>query len=546
MTALGQRHAWHWLKPQTRPSDANSVSKTLYIVHLEDNPRDAELVRSLLEAAGINCRMRVVHSHPDFERELKAENIDLILSDFSLPSYDGITALKFARERRPEIPFIFVSGKIGEESAVESLQNGASDYLIKDRLARLPAAVERAVREAEDRKKRKEAERALKEQEEKMFRTQRLESLGTLAGGIAHDLNNVLLPMMLGLEVFRGKLSSKSDQEIISMLEKGVARASSLVKQVLTFARGGEGQRLLLDPAHLLRDIAQIAQRTFSSAIAVRCNVPKDLQTIEGDPTQIHQILLNLVVNARDAMPKGGTLSIVARNVGASEVSHRFSVDALADYYVLMEVSDTGDGIAPEIQDRIFEPFFTTKAPGQGTGLGLSTTLGIIKAHAALIDFQSKAGQGTTFRVYFPARGSGREARPVAPPAPEISGLGEVVLIIDDEPGVRELTKAILGRHAYQVLTAENGAEGVSIFTRFRERIDVVIADKRMPLMGGPEAVRAIRRVKPSIRIIAMTGETSILGETGFDVEEVDAFLPKPFTAEQLLASLNKFVQQAG
>ena len=518
------------------------MNKTLRIVHLEDNPRDAELVRSLLENAGIDCEMRVVHSHCEFERQLQATDIDLILSDFSMPSYDGIAALKFARERRPEIPFIFVSGKIGEESAVESLQNGASDYLIKDRLARLPAAVQRAIGEAQERRKREEAERALKEQEEKMLRTQRLESLGILAGGIAHDLNNVLLPVMLGLEVIREKLTAMGDREIVSVLEKSASRAAALVKQVLTFARGGDGQRLVVNPAHLLRDVVQLAQRTFPSTISVRSDVAKDLTTIEGDPTQIHQVLLNLVVNARDAMPDGGDLIVSARNVGVSEVSHHFTVNSLADRYVLLEVSDTGEGIPPEIRDRIFEPFFTTKPIGRGTGLGLSTVVGIIKAHGGLIDFQTEVGRGTTFRIYIPA---GDQTRPEAQhsPAPnlELSGYGEVILIVDDEPGARELTRAILGRHAYQVLTAENGVEALTLFNRFKERIDAAIVDKKMPLMDGPQTVHAMRGLKPSLKIIATTGEAAQVGETGFARSEIDAFLPKPFTAEQLLALLNGF-----
>lgn len=518
------------------------MNKKLRIVHLEDNPRDAELVRSLLESAGIDCEMRVIHSHSEFERQLQAPDIDLILSDFSMPSYNGIAALKFARERRPEIPFIFVSGKIGEESAVESLQNGASDYLIKDRLARLPSAVQRAIEEAEERKRRKEAERALEEQEEKMLRTQRLESLGILAGGIAHDLNNVLLPVMLGLEVIREKLASKGDREIISVLEKSVSRAAGLVKQVLTFARGGDGQKLAVNPAHLLRDVVQLAQRTFPSKIAVRSDVAKDLATIEGDPTQIHQVLLNLVVNARDAMPEEGVLTICARNVGVSEVSHRFTVNSLAEQYVLFEVCDTGEGIPPEIRDRIFEPFFTTKPIGRGTGLGLSTVVGIVTAHAGLIDFQTEVGRGTTFRVYLPAgERLGQESQPIALPNAELSGFGEVVLIVDDEPGARELTKAILGRHAYQVLTAENGVEALTIFNRFKDRIDAAIVDKKMPLMDGPQTVHAIRGLKPSLKIIATTGEAATVSETGFERSEVDAFLSKPFTAEQLLASLNTF-----
>lgn len=514
------------------------MNRVLNIVHLEDNPRDAQLVRALLDDAGIACHLTVVHSAGAFEKELLRNDIDLIISDFSMPAYDGLSALSLAKERRPDIPFLFVSGKIGEEAAIESLKSGASDYLIKDRLARLPAAVVRIVSEVEERKKRTQAELALREHEEKLLRTQRLESLGTLAGGIAHDLNNVLLPVLLGIEVLRDKLPNSADQEMLTLLKNTVLRGTSMVKQVLTFARGMEGKRVLMNPAHVIREIVEIARRTIPAHIAIRSDVPRDLHSVEGDATQIHQVLLNLVVNARDAMPDGGTLTISAKNVDAGNVSHRFLADKTSGDYVLLEVADTGSGIPKEIREKIFEPFFTTKEIGKGTGLGLSTTLGIIQSHGGFIDFDTETGRGTTFRLYFPGLKDVTATERSSVEAPSLSGGAKVVLLADDEPGIRELTKLVLGKHCYQVLTAENGAEAVMLFKRFSDRVDAVVLDNNMPLMTGPEALVAIKEIKPQVQIIGTSGQSISKAEGEFREAGADAFLAKPYTAEQLLSCL--------
>jgi two-component system, cell cycle sensor histidine kinase and response regulator CckA len=514
------------------------MDQVLNIVHLEDNPHDAELVALLLEDAGIPCRFSVVHTETDFKRELQRSDIDLVISDFSMPAYDGLSALKLAKERRPDVPFLFVSGKIGEEAAVESLKSGASDYLIKDRLARLPAAVERIIEDVKEKKQRAQAEQALKEHEEKLLRTQRLESLGTLAGGIAHDLNNVLLPIILGVEVLREKTADEGDRELLSMLEKNLLRGTSMVKQVLSFARGLEGQKVLLNPAHILREVGEIAQRTIPAQISVRVDVAKDLLAVEGDATQLHQVLLNLVVNARDAMDRGGLLTISARNVDAADVSHRFTADTRPGDYVLIEVADTGAGIPEEIRERIFEPFFTTKDIGKGTGLGLSTTLGIVKSHGGFIDFETAVGRGTTFRVYLPAAKAAVPVESGDRQMPRLTGGAEVVLIVDDEPGVRDLTKLVLGKHCYQVLTAENGAEAVTVFRRFSDRIDAVILDNNMPLMTGPEVIRVIKELKPGVKIIGTSGQSISTAEAQFLNAGANTFLAKPYTVDQLLRAL--------
>jgi CheY-like chemotaxis protein len=296
---------------------------------------------------------------------------------------------------------------------------------------------------------------------------------------------------------------------------------------------------------HLLRDVVQIAQRTLPAGITVRADLPRELGALHCDPTQIHQVLLNLVVNARDAMPGGGTLSLSAKNVSAAEVSHRFAAQAAAGDYVLVEIADTGEGIPEDIREKVFEPFFTTKAIGKGTGLGLSTSLGIVKSHGGFFDFQTEIGRGTTFRVYLPGS---REGEPKhCPPADrfEMSGKSEVVLIIDDELGARELTKTVLSMNSYQVLTAENGAEGVNLFKRFNGQISAVLVDRKMPLMDGPETIRAIRQLSPEVKIIATTGQAAILAESDFAAVRIDAFLPKPFSAEEILQVLHDCFQTA-
>jgi two-component system cell cycle sensor histidine kinase/response regulator CckA len=514
------------------------MNRALNIVHLEDNPRDAQLVQALLDDAGINCHLTVVHSATAFEQALQRSDLDLIISDFSMPAYDGLSALKLAKHQRPDVPFLFVSGKIGEEAAIESLKSGASDYLIKDRLARLPAAVIRIVAEIEERKKRTQAELALREHEEKLLRTQRLESLGTLAGGIAHDLNNVLLPVLLGIEVLRDKLPNTDDQEMLTLLKNNILRGTSMVKQVLTFARGMDGRRILMNPAHVIREIVEISRRTIPAHIVVRSDVPRDLFTIEGDATQIHQVLLNLVVNARDAMENGGTLTISAKNVDAGHVSHRFVADKKFDDYVLIEVADTGSGIPKEIRERVFEPFFTTKEIGKGTGLGLSTTLGIIQSHGGFIDFDTETARGTTFRLYLPGLKDATATEQTSSEPASLSGGAKVVLLVDDEPGIRELTKLVLGKHSYQVLTAENGAEALILFKRFRDRIDAVVLDNNMPLMTGPEAVGAMKEINPATKVIGTSGQSISKAQEEFMGAGADAFLAKPYTAEQLLNSL--------
>lgn len=369
----------------------------LRILHLEDNPTDAELVRSVLEAEGLACAVTCVRNRTDYEAALERHDFDLILTDFSLPRYDGLSALALARQKCPEKPTIFVSGTMGEEAAVKCLQQGATDYVLKDRLFRLPSAVRRAAVEAEEIALRKKLEAQL-------LRAQRLETIGALAGGIAHDLNNVLAPILLGAQVLAQELTSESSRKVLETIRVRASHGSEMIQQILTFARGVGGDPVVLDIKQLLTEVGRLARETFPRLIAIHIKTPDLLHPVVGNATQLHQVLLNLAVNARDAMPQGGELCLAAENVHLDKLITRWQPEPASGPYVMLSVVDTGHGIPPELLDRLFEPFFTTKELGKGTGLGLSTALGIVKSHGGFLDVASVVGQGAAFKVYLPAQ----------------------------------------------------------------------------------------------------------------------------------------------
>jgi CheY-like chemotaxis protein len=370
-----------------------------------------------------------------------------------------------------------------------------------------------------------------------------MESIGTLAGGIAHDLNNVLAPIMMAIEILRDKIPSPGGQRILTTIETSAKRGSDIVKQVLAFGRGVTGDRILVQLKHIVNEVAKIAHETFPKLIEIKTDIPRDLWTVFADPTQMHQVLLNMLVNARDAMPHGGTLSISAENVNLDAGHSRTQPESTPGPYVSIVISDTGTGIPADIQGKIFEPFFTTKEIGMGTGLGLSTTLAIVRSHGGFINLESEMGEGTTFRIYIPATGvaSGEAAANEAVVLPE--GNGELILVIDDEAAIREITKETLQAYGYKAMTANDGAEGVALVAMNRKTIKVVITDMMMPVMGGTATIRAIKKILPDVKIIAASGLTA-KGQITTPVDpNVQAFLTKPYTAEKLLKTLAAVLQ---
>jgi PAS domain S-box-containing protein len=375
------------------------------------------------------------------------------------------------------------------------------------------------------------------------LRAQRMESIGTLAGGIAHDLNNVLAPIMMAIEVLRSKVPDQGGQKILSTIETSARRGADIVRQVLAFGRGVEGDRILVQIKHVVNEVAKIAGETFPKSIDIKTDIPRDLWTVSADPTQMHQVLLNILVNARDAMPKGGTLSISAENTTLDETYSRMHPEAKPGAYVALAIADTGTGIHADIREKIFEPFFTTKEVGMGTGLGLSTTLAIVRSHKGFINVYSELGKGTTFRVYIPATGAASRVVATGEDADLHTGNGELILIIDDEAAIREITKETLQAYGYKAMTAGNGAEGVAVYAENKKNIKVVITDIMMPVMDGTAAILALKRINPDVKIIAASGLTTKGQITTPSDPNVQAFLTKPYTAEKLLEALAAVLQ---
>jgi len=749
------------------------------ILHLEDNEIDADFMATMLREDGLACKIDRVIDQEGLLHALGAQRFDLIVSDYSMPSFDGGEALRLAREVAPGTPFMFVSGTIGEEVAVESLKQGAVDYVLKNRWSRFPAAVRRAIDESRQRAERAAFQRELlrrdelfrqitdnvddliavldlngrrvfsspsygrilaspaslegsdsfrdihpedrerirrifaetvatgtgqrvtyrlrdkagairdiesqgsvvkdpggkvinvvvvsrditeakrieaklreqaelldkaqdaifvrgldqqvtywnrgaerlygwtreeivgsivsdrlyrkdapsrapiwaavmargewtgelkqvtkdgrdvtvisrrtllrnqagepiavmninsdvterKEMEEKLLRSQRLEAIGSLAGGIAHDLNNILSPILMLADMMSDEAGNPSDRKMLQTVKASAIRGAGLVRQILSFAHGNSDRPMNLQVRHLIKDMIKLMGDTFPRSIRIKPDLSPGLWTVQGDPTRLHQVILNLCVNARDAMPGGGELTISAQNLRSAD-------NPFADRRITIEVADTGCGIPPEIRDRIFQPFYTTKGPDKGTGLGLSTVAEIVKQHGGTIDFRSQIGMGTTFVVTLPACVGETSDAPKA--SAEESwvpkGNGERILLVDDEQAILTMSKGILEAYHYRVTVARDGLEALSIHRGQKGAFDLVITDTMMPGMDGPTLIRYLKRVEPALKVIAISG----LAETASSLTDSDLLvgtLRKPYEGSDLLRLVGRALQDAG
>jgi len=384
-----------------------------------------------------------------------------------------------------------------------------------------------------------------KQLETQFLRAQRMESIGTLASGIAHDLNNALAPVMMAVQLLEQKFKDEQSQRLLTTLEENTKRSADLVKQVLSFVRGLEGEHTLLQVEYLIQEMEEIAKHTFPKSIEIETYIPsQELWLILGDANQLHQVMLNLCINARDAMPEGGKLSITAKNSLIDQYHTRIHIDAKEGAYVLITISDTGMGMKPEILERIFEPFFTTKEFGKGTGLGLSTVQGIIKGHGGFVNVSSEVGKGSEFRIYLPAVETTKEIPLSEERHALFAGKGELILVVDDEDSICEITKTTLETYDYKVLTASDGIEGVAMYAQYHKEISVVVIDMMMPSMDGATAIRAMKKINPQVKVISVSGLISNQEIAEIDSNNIKAFLSKPYTADELLKSLNKIIRE--
>lgn len=386
----------------------------------------------------------------------------------------------------------------------------------------------------------------LKRAEVHSLRAQRMESLGTLAGGIAHDLNNVLAPILMSIDLLKASVSDPESRSAIDAIESSAERGASLIRQVLSFARGVDGQRVPVDLGRVVREVERIGRDTFPKNVELTAVPAADLWPVLGDATQLHQVLLNLVVNARDAMPRGGRVGIHVDNVVIDNTDASLNPETRAGRFVLITVTDTGMGITSDIRERVFEPFFTTKEVGKGTGLGLSTTLAIVRSHGGFIGLASEEGRGTKVTVYLPAahqRGApaGTDASPEKAPG----GHGELVLLVDDEETIRRVGASILERFGYRVMTAADGARALSIYSVRRDDVSLVLTDLAMPVMDGIDLIRALRAVDPHLPIVASSGLAGG-GTTRPSIPGADVtFLAKPYSADALLRAIRDALDNA-
>ena len=504
---------------------------------VEDSEDDALLIVRELRRGGYDVNFERVDGREAMLRAIGTQQWDLVVCDYSMPNFSGTDALQLLRESGSQAPFIFVSGTIGEEKAVAALKLGAQDYVMKGNLKRLLPAVGRELEEVA----RRQEHKAL---EQRLTQLERFEAIGRLAGGIAHDFNNVI-GVVLGLADLGARESPAESKlrERFQKIHQQANRATAITSQLLAFARKQVLQPLNLNLNESIAGMTGFLETAIGAHIDLRTVLGPELHVIKADPAQMEQILMNLCLNARDAMPGGGRLTVKTQNVEIDEEFCRIHAYGLVGNYVLLTISDSGEGMDATTLRHIFEPFFTTKELGRGTGLGLSTVYGIVKQHAGFIDVSSELGQGTTFRVYFPA--SSGIPQPRATVASEASGGTETILLAEDDDGLRELAHEILSSSGYQVILARDGSEAIKLFQQEVERIDLVFLDLVMPGRSGVEVSTQMRAVKPRLAVVYTTGYTQESVSLNSHIENGAVFLQKPYSPQSLMQAVRSALDKA-
>ena len=499
----------------------------LRLLIIEDSEDDAALIVRELKRAGYETNFKRVDSENTLKSVLALQDWDLVVSDFSMPQFSGTDALKLVRTMGLDAPFIFVSGTMGEDTAVGALKNGAQDYLVKTNLKRLVPAVQRELREAGERRERKRLEQHVQQ-------LQKFEAIGRLAGGIAHDFNNTIGAIMGWAEM--GYDEAREGSRLRDRFEKirdQAVWAGQLTSQLLTFARRQVLQPRGVNLNTLVDEGMKLLHRLIGAQFEVRVLKHPELEITLVDPTQVQQALMNLCLNARDAMPEGGVLTIETQNVEIDEEYCHQHPSGKPGRYVMLSVSDTGVGMDKATLDRVFEPFFTTKEMGRGTGLGLSTVYGVVKQHDGFIYGYSEPGNGTVFRLYFPVL-IGTAAPPeIRTKESAQKGTG-TILVADDYDALRETTREMLVSLGYEVICAKDGDEAVELFRQNADKVDLVLLDVVLPLHSGPEVFSQISSIRPGTRAIFVSGYSGDNALLNSALQRGIAILQKPFSLSSL------------
>ena len=519
-----------------KESHGGLAEQSISILCLEDNLLDRELTAAMVANAGIACAFTYAKTRAEVEAAL-GQKFDLIISDFSLPSYDGMSALAAARKAQPETPFIFLSGTIGEFRAVESLKNGATDYILKDRRERLVPAIERAIKE-----KREQSER--RQLEEKLRQAQKMEAIGQLAGGVAHDFNNLLAVIqgnaeLASMTVDKGDMRS---HEFLTQIIEASRRAANLTRQLLAFSRQ---QHVRLETANLrdlIANLMKMLNRIIGEDIRLECQC-EGRPCVRADVGMIEQVVLNLVVNSRDAMPSGGHLQISTRTVRVDEAFVAAHPEARTGEFVCLRVADTGAGIAPANLAKIFEPFFTTKEVGKGTGLGLATVYGIVNQHQGWVGVTSEIGKGTVFEIFLPALPVPEAPAQSPPSVSPIRGGGETILLVEDDDAVRLVTRQVLEGFGYRIVEAASGHKALDMWPKLEAPIHLLVTDMVMPDgVSGRQLVDQLRQSAPKLTAIFLSGYSfSAIGDdSDFLRRPNNHFIQKPYDTRTLADVIRK------
>ncbi|MGD9732154.1 MAG: response regulator [Desulfamplus sp.] len=542
-------------------SQPSSDRIPLRILLVEDSESDAELIIRLIKRSGFDLTFEQVQTNQEMIEAITNREWDIVLSDYNMPQFDALSALNLLHSTGKDIPFIVVSGAIGEDTAVAIMKGGAHDYVMKNNLPRLIPAIERELREAELRRQKIEAEKERKQLEDQLRQAQKMEAVGQLAGGVAHDFNNMLFIITGCTELLLEEISPDNPlRKNLEMIMEAAERSTTLVRQLLLFSRKSAKQPVIIDMNEIITNLMKMIRRVIGENIKLEFIPGFNLKSICADPGQMEQIIMNLCINARDAMQNGGgkiiieTKNIFIDNTFIEDNSIKsetalfcngcHKVSKTGDY-VLLTISDTGCGIPHELHERVFEPFFTTKEVGKGTGMGLAAVYGIVRSHDGMIHLYSEPNNGTVFKIYIPS--SSEFADNIKTNTELIKNLGgnrATILIAEDEEPVRKMLVKILEGSDYQVVSAEDGATAIEMFNKHSQNIDMALLDVVMPGMGGDKVMEHIRRVRPELPIIFLTGYSrgmlpaNILSAKNYNT------LQKPVSRSEMLSSIKDILSK--